>query len=368
MADDDLDAAIKKADSSVTVLDDKLDVENAAIFKWLRAHELHAGHLRQLAIGNDPLPAAWQARAVHFTDLTDARALLARTRHDGHALIALRKLHALIGGTAGTADKAVLEALAAALVAKSLWAIEVKRMPNRWTGKTDTAVFARINTALKTNVDFVFIAAQEGDQWLRGYVPMDKAGKVIGKSGMTIATGFDIGQWSPDELGKLGLAKPLLDELKPFAAPNNFKGMTKVEVAAAVAKLGPVPVIEKAEADQIDEVVMTALLKTAMRNWDRAKGKGVPAFVDLPSGWQTVWLSRTYQEGPNTSYGGAFGTLARKGDWAAAIVALRAQAQYKSRKEQEAKQLEAALPPPVAQPPKPGAPAAPGAQPAPRLP
>ncbi len=360
MADPDLEAAIKKADSSVTVLDDKLNVENEAIFKWLRAHELHAGHLHNLAIGYDPLPAAWKAHALKLHEPADATALLRRAAHDAHALTILRRLNSHIGGKEGIKDPELLEALAAALVAGTLWAIEVKREPNRFIGKTDPAVFARINAALATNVDFAFMAKLEGNQWLRGYVPI-RGTKVVGKSGVTIATGFDIGQWSKDQLDDIGLTPTLVAKLKPFASPHRFKGMTKAEVVAAITKIGPVPEVSVTEANAIDEASMTSLLKTAAKNWDRLKDKAVPAFRTLPQGWQTVWLSRTFQEGPSypaTKLGAAFGAAARKGDWAAAIKALKAYTQYAERAVPEAKLLESELPPPVIVPPKPGAPAA----------
>ena len=48
---------------------------------------------------------------------------------------------------------------------------------------------------MASNVDFQFIEEQEGFK-LDGYVPLDKDGNPLGKSGVTIASGFDAGRVS----------------------------------------------------------------------------------------------------------------------------------------------------------------------------
>ena len=51
----------------------------------------------------------------------------------------------------------------------------------------------------KTNIDWNFIQKQEGNK-LQGYVPEDAEGNPIGKSGVTIAAGFDLGQRNSSDL------------------------------------------------------------------------------------------------------------------------------------------------------------------------
>ncbi len=108
---------------------------------------------------------------------------------------------------------------------------------SRFVRKTSPSAFAPLNPRYGTNVDFTFIASMEGNQWLRGYVPM-KSNKVLGRSGMTVATGFDIGQWKVSELKDMGFSDALMKKIQVFAAPNNFKGLDKAQVAARVRSSG----------------------------------------------------------------------------------------------------------------------------------
>ena len=253
---------------------------------------------------------------------------------------------------AGTlSDAQVLNILASNLVGGRAWVIELPRgdLKSRFVSKTSSAVFAPLNARFGTKVDFAFIASLEGDQWLRGYVPM-KNGKVLGKSGMTVASGFDLGQWTPSELQQLGLPAALMNKIQPFASPHRFKGMNKAQVAAIVTQLGPVPELTKDEADLCDGAVFGKILGDAIRAWNSAKGPAVPLYGKLPAGWQTVWLSRVYQEGPSprSSDAIAFRKEATSGNWQKAIDKLRAYTDYKKRATAEADLLAKELPAPVA--------------------
>ena len=61
-----------------------------------------------------------------------------------------------------------------------------------------------------SNIDWDFIAEQEGSRKLKGYVP--NAGG--SKSGVTIATGFDLGARNLSDLS--GLPQAIIDKLTPF--------------------------------------------------------------------------------------------------------------------------------------------------------
>ena len=52
-------------------------------------------------------------------------------------------------------------------------------------------------------VDYAFIRNHEGAAVLNGYVPQKKDGTVIGKSGVTIASGFDLGQQNSYDLNRI---------------------------------------------------------------------------------------------------------------------------------------------------------------------
>lgn len=62
------------------------------------------------------------------------------------------------------------------------------------------------------NIDWEFIASLEGKGVTTGYVP-DPTGS---KSGVTIATGFDLGQRNESDLTTLGISAALITKLKPY--------------------------------------------------------------------------------------------------------------------------------------------------------
>ena len=265
---------------------------------------------------------------------------------------ALRRLAATAatGPTLPYSDQEVLTAVAASLVLGRAWLIELpRRAPkSRFASTTSPEAFAPLNPKYGTEVDFSYIAKLEGDQMLRGYVPFKgKTGIVAGKSGMTVASGFDLGQWRKEQLKSksFDFSTALLAKILPYAYPLNFRKLSKAQVAEKVGKTAPVPELSKAEADQCDRVVFDSELGTAMDLWNNNRSSGVPKFVDLPGGWQTVWLSRVYQ-----GQLGRFGDLAADGQWKAAIESLRTGGEYAKRKIQEAVLLAAELPSPVRPP------------------
>jgi len=62
------------------------------------------------------------------------------------------------------------------------------------------------------NIDYGFLSAREGGSRTIGYVPAASASR----SGVTIATGFDLGQRGEDDLARLGLPSALIAKLKPY--------------------------------------------------------------------------------------------------------------------------------------------------------
>ena len=358
-AADNLAASIAQADSKLTVLDDRLDVEDHIDFMWLSHHILRGYGNHRIVVGTEVLADGWNSAKTRFLDVAGAQASLTNFLHSHTAMHSLRTLAESLSFSCinPSSDAYTISVIAAALVDGRAWWIEVpkKEPASRFVSKTSPAVFDRINPLYGTKVDFTFIASQEGNQWLRGYVPMSK-GIVLGRSGMTVATGFDLGQWSTQELTNFGFPQALLDKITPFASPNRFKGMTKMQVAASVAEIGPVPILTQDEADLCDGAVFSAILGDAVRGWNAQRGKNVPLFTALPAGWQTVWLSRNYQEGPSPANAEAiaFRTQATSGNWQQAIAKLRGYTSYTSRATQEAnllaKELPAAIAPPAGAP------------------
>jgi Bacterial toxin homologue of phage lysozyme, C-term len=78
-------------------------------------------------------------------------------------------------------------------------------------GPTQRTLLAQLRPAAdardepRHRIDFDLISELEGGQRLEGYVPLDKQGRPSLNSGVTIATGFDIGQRSPLEIDRMDL-------------------------------------------------------------------------------------------------------------------------------------------------------------------
>jgi len=62
-----------------------------------------------------------------------------------------------------------------------------------------------------SRIDWEFIAGSEGKEIKDGYVPSEN-------SGVTIATGFDLGRRTVDELIEIGFPYSLIVKLKPYLA------------------------------------------------------------------------------------------------------------------------------------------------------
>lgn len=136
-------------------------------------------------------------------------------------------------------------------------------------------------------IDWSFISALEGGPKCDGYVP-DAAGS---RSGVTVATGVDIGQMSADRIDRLDIPPALKEKLKPYA------GVTGQEAAAFLA-LRPLS-ITKDEAERLDRSVKGDAAAAIRAGYDRAVGgtAGLKRFDDLSDGIQTVICSVGFQYG-----------------------------------------------------------------------
>ncbi len=142
------------------------------------------------------------------------------------------------------------------------------------------------NQAKKHSINFDFISNLEGGRKLNGYVPDSQTSK----SGVTIATGFDLGQRAEHDLRSLGLNNKLVEKLKPYLGKKSQQ---------AVNLLAKTPLtISKSEANLIDKQVKSAHTTEIVNNYDdAANGKG--SFINLPAEAQTVIASVSFQYGSN---------------------------------------------------------------------
>lgn len=190
--------------------------------------------------------------------------------------------------------------------------------------QTDPKVWAALNSEFGTRVDFSKVSEFEGNQMLTGYVPTDQQGHVLGRSGLTIATGFDVGQFTLNQLQELGIPSDLLEIVKPYA------GLTRIHALHALREAekrdGHGPIITKAQADLIDKVVKGYHLRAAKIAWNRKLPAGGQKFEELTVAQQTVIFSRTFHQGPgmpDTTVAKKFYTAAQAGDWELAEKELR---------------------------------------------
>ncbi len=137
---------------------------------------------------------------------------------------------------------------------------------------------------MTTKIDFEFISELEGGRRTRGYVPAPS----VSKSGVTIATGFDLGQRNEFDLRSLRIGLLLSAKLKPHLG---LKGAD----AQAALKEKPL-VISWHEAEEIDKAVKAAHVLELQLKYNSAPEIG-KKFGELPPQAQTVITSISFQYG-----------------------------------------------------------------------
>ncbi len=176
---------------------------------------------------------------------------------------------------------------------------------------------------------------------LRGYVPMSQ-GQAIGNSGVTIASGLDLGQQSKDGLIKMGIPQTVCAVLFPYVG---------LKRESAITKLSALPLIlSRDAADAVDRAVFRSYLVRAEGMFNRMAGRttwgGDWKLSDRPKQVQAVVVSLFYQMGESPQK--TFGFLA-SGDYHAAVAELRDPARwggkyYASRRNAESALIEEVAP------------------------
>ena len=181
-------------------------------------------------------------------------------------------------------------------------------------------------------IDWGLIRDFEGAGILVGYVPAPSSSR----SGVTIATGVDLGARSAAEIAALNIPGPLRSELIPYAG---------LQGQQALAFLAAHPLrISKSDADALDQAIQEQILTQLAAQYDRAVA-GIPGrlrFAQLSNAQQTVLGSVAFQYGPHLS-GAAprFWDAAAAQDWRSVIAELRDFGDnYPRRRNKEADYLE----------------------------
>jgi hypothetical protein len=146
---------------------------------------------------------------------------------------------------------------------------------------------------------------EEGGSQQKAYIPM-RNGVPIGKSGVTVGKGFDLGQFDVKGLRNLGVSKEVLRKVQPFL---NVKG----PAAARILKENPLT-LSPEDVKHLNEVVFnkkTNDLESLIKNIETRSKKRL-------SDNQKVALGSMYYQGINPkSFPDTF-ELMSKGKWDAA--------------------------------------------------
>lgn len=178
------------------------------------------------------------------------------------------------------------------------------------------------------NVDFSFIKEREGYEKSMG-VPTDDNGAVLGKSGPTIASGFDLGQRNEADLA--GLPTELVNKLKPYL------GLTG-DAAKLFVDNNKLTLTPK-ELDTINEFAKKKEIGKLKEAWNNSAS--TVSFDDLTKEQATTVASVAFQYGNLSTETPKFWGYVTSGDWVAAAKELRNFGdKYPSRRKLEANYLE----------------------------
>lgn len=174
-------------------------------------------------------------------------------------------------------------------------------------------------------IDYSFLSELEGGSKTSGYVPAAE----ISKSGVTVATGFDIGQRSESDLKNLGLSSDLIALLKPYLGK-------KGKAAQDALKATPLSItVEQASA--IDKSVKKSHVDLLILKYNAA-AENKKKSIDLPVEAQTVIASVSFQYGTSLDARAPnFWKAAKAQDWKACIKILNNYGDaYPTRRKKEA--------------------------------
>jgi WXG100 family type VII secretion target len=164
-------------------------------------------------------------------------------------------------------------------------------------------------TATEPDVDWGFISDREGGQALDGYVPAPE----VSKSGVTVGTGFDIGQRTESDIDAMDIPDTLKEKLKPYA------GLIKQDAVDFLAD-NPLTITQE-EATALDKAVKQKALDTLVTRYDNATTG--TKFADLPQEMQTVLASVEFQYGSMSAKTPNFWKMVTEQRWDDAIAELR---------------------------------------------
>lgn len=234
--------------------------------------------------------------------------------------------HAGLGNIQGQLDTAGITAVHGTVVITPtpIVVASVIHVPVKQQAKTHAPVSDGQISIQNTKIDNNFIDEMEGVD-LKGSVPLPKTTQ----SGVTIASGFDLGQMPVQEFNTLPISSNLKAKLRPYVGLRRFQ---------AVDFLRSHPLtINLSECHELDRIAANKILRPLVKSYNKSSKV---SFLDLPPQAQTALFSFAYQYGPWFMDKGSARELWHyyvSQNWSAVSKTLRNQRMYASRRREEAK-------------------------------
>ena len=176
-------------------------------------------------------------------------------------------------------------------------------------------------------IDWTFIESLEGFE-TRAYVPRGPDKQPLGKSGVTIGSGVDLGKWGAAELRRTGIAERIMVQIEPYLG---LRGST------ALAALNIPLVMSVEDATELTRMIQSDIVNALAAKYDAASK--LP-FRLLPQQAQTVIASVAFQYGDLATATPNFWRQVTRQDWKAAHANLRNFGDaYQTRRRREAEYL-----------------------------
>ena len=153
-------------------------------------------------------------------------------------------------------------------------------------------------------LDILEGTVKEGESYI-GHVPL------VGRSGVTIANGFDLGQHNKQDLLKYNLGEELNKKLEPFLL-KNLSNTDAKELQSMAKSL----VISEDEAKKINSSVLNWNLKQTEKEYNdimaNVKDSNYTTrFAQLPSKLQTILVQNKYLTGNIKNYPMLYNSIAQ---------------------------------------------------------
>jgi GH24 family phage-related lysozyme (muramidase) len=162
-------------------------------------------------------------------------------------------------------------------------------------------------------LNWSFIEELEGFR-ATGYVPVDRNGKPLGRSGVTIGYGVDLGHWSAAQLRRQEVPTALIQLLRPYLG---LRGEAALAVASRLE-------LDEDDARTLSRLIQRPIVNALRRRYGGSQRAGTLRWDYLPAAARTVMVSVAFQYGPFLSRRTPkFWRTAVTNDWAAMVAELR---------------------------------------------